>query len=145
MATRNAVYNLQWPPNGGKLLVAEFVDPQEVKQHVEAPPQSPAPLSPSPVTPKASSFEQHQASQPSRQHTLRQQLPPPTLLPPPPTSDPPVREQLPAPPLNKPEQAVVTLDDIFKKTKASPRIYYQPLSEEEVVPRLAAQDKSIRE
>ncbi|XP_008798424.2 apoptotic chromatin condensation inducer in the nucleus-like [Phoenix dactylifera] len=146
VATRNAVYNLQWPPNGGKLLAAEFVDPQEVKQHVEAPPQSSAPISSSPVTPKASPFEQPQASQPSRQHTLRQQLPPPpTLPPPPPTSDPPVGERLPAPPpLKKPEQAVVTLDDFFKKTKASPRIYFLPLSEEQVMAKLAAQGKSIR-
>ncbi|GJN10955.1 hypothetical protein PR202_ga29105 [Eleusine coracana subsp. coracana] len=31
MATRNAVYNLQWPPNNGSCLVAEFVDPQEAQ------------------------------------------------------------------------------------------------------------------
>ncbi|KAJ6397983.1 hypothetical protein OIU77_018904 [Salix suchowensis] len=50
--TRNTVYNLQWPPNGGRLLVAEFVDPQEVKIRVDAPPQSPAALvSPSAVAP----------------------------------------------------------------------------------------------
>jgi apoptotic chromatin condensation inducer in the nucleus len=30
-ATRNALYNLQWPPQGGRLLTAEFVDPAEVK------------------------------------------------------------------------------------------------------------------
>lgn len=30
-ATRNALYNLQWPPQGGRLLTAEFVDPSEVK------------------------------------------------------------------------------------------------------------------
>ncbi|XP_010916922.1 uncharacterized protein [Elaeis guineensis] len=147
VATRNAVYNLQWPTNGGKLLLAEFVDPQEVKHHVEAPPQSPAPISPSPMTPKASSFEQPQASQPSPQHTVRQQLPPPpTLPPPPPAFDPPMRERpLAPPPLKKPEQAVMTLDDLFKKTKASPRIYYLPLSEEQVSAKLAAQGKSIRE
>ena len=28
--TRNAVYNLQWPPNGGRLLVAEYVDPEGI-------------------------------------------------------------------------------------------------------------------
>lgn len=27
---RNAVYNLQWPPKEGRLLVANFVDPQQV-------------------------------------------------------------------------------------------------------------------
>ncbi|KAE8701119.1 hypothetical protein F3Y22_tig00110548pilonHSYRG00267 [Hibiscus syriacus] len=31
METRNAIYNLQWPPNGGRLLVADFVDPHEVE------------------------------------------------------------------------------------------------------------------
>lgn len=30
-ATRNALFNLQWPPQGGRLLTAEFVDPSEVK------------------------------------------------------------------------------------------------------------------
>ncbi|CAI9761113.1 unnamed protein product [Fraxinus pennsylvanica] len=29
--TRNAVYDLQWPSNGERLLVAEFVDPQKDK------------------------------------------------------------------------------------------------------------------
>ncbi|WOK97623.1 protein starmaker [Canna indica] len=145
-ATRNAVYNLQWPPNGGNHLVAEFVDPQEVKARVEALPQSPAPISSNPNTPKAANFQQPLVAQPpTRQHSFRQQVPP---LPAPPTlSDPPtVRERLPPPPppLREPEPPALTLDDLFKKTKATPRIYYLPLSEKEVASKLAAQGKSIK-
>lgn len=151
--TRNAVYNLQWPPNGGRLLAAEFVDPQEVKSRLEVPPQSPAPISPAPATPKVPPPHQKaQAPQPTHQQNLRQQpLPPPPplthpQLPPPPLlSNPPVaREQqrLPPPPPKKPEPPVVTLDDLFKKTKATPRIYYLPLTEEQVGAKLAAQGKS---
>jgi apoptotic chromatin condensation inducer in the nucleus len=52
--TRNAVYNLQWPPNGGRLLVAEFVDPQEVKTRAEEAPQTPTtPASAGPTVPPA--------------------------------------------------------------------------------------------
>ncbi|KAJ4870680.1 SAP domain-containing protein [Raphanus sativus] len=66
-ATREAVYNLQWPPNGGRLLTAEFVGPEEVKAKLEAP--------------------QSQTQAPSQ--------PPPTALPPPPplTKAPPVKER----------------------------------------------------
>ncbi|KAJ0040384.1 hypothetical protein Pint_26675 [Pistacia integerrima] len=65
METRKALYNIQWPPNnGGRLLVAEFVDPQEVKMRAEAPPQSPAaPTPPAPAPP---------ASQPQPSHPVNQ-------------------------------------------------------------------------
>ncbi|KAJ0987380.1 hypothetical protein J5N97_005736 [Dioscorea zingiberensis] len=137
VATRDAVYNLQWPPNGGRLLVAEFVDPQEVKARIEAPPESPVPVSPNPTTPTTPSFQQARHPQPSHQQgTPRQQLPPAATLPPPPplSNLPPVREQLPPPPplQMKPEPPVVTLDDLFKKTKTTPRIYYLPLSEKQL-------------
>ncbi|KAH6796666.1 SAP domain-containing protein [Perilla frutescens var. hirtella] len=160
--TRNAVYNLQWPPNGGRLLVAEFVDPQEVKSRLEAPLASPA-------TPSASTTptQTPSAAQPSpRQQSLKQQIPPP--LPPPPLSNPPhVRERLhpspreplpreqplpardrlnlpPPPPLpEKVDPPIVTLDDLFRKTKATPRIYYLPLSDELVAAKLKTQGKNV--
>ncbi|KAJ4848171.1 hypothetical protein Tsubulata_018644 [Turnera subulata] len=143
--TRNAVYNLQWPPNGGRLLVADFVDPQDVKMRVEAPPQSPA----APVTPSATAPAPPTVHpQPSpRQQPARQQLPPPpSLPPPPPLSNPPlVKERLAQPPPPpQPERhdpPIVTLDDLFRKTKATPRIYYLPLSEEQVAAKLAEQRK----
>ncbi|XP_010664296.1 uncharacterized protein LOC100248897 isoform X2 [Vitis vinifera] len=135
--TRNALYNLQWPPNGGRLLVAEYVDPQEVKSRVDAPPQSPAtPVSAGPSVPAASSPVQTPPS--ARQHGLRQQLPPPPpVLQPPPVSKPPTareRIQLPPPPPvpEKVDAPIVTLDDLFRKTKTTPRIYYLPLSDEQV-------------
>ncbi|CAL9185302.1 uncharacterized protein LOC135633575 [Musa acuminata AAA Group] len=140
-ATRNAVYNLQWPPNGGNLLVAEFVDPQDVKAHVEPPPQSAVPISPNPTTAKVTNFQQPQAAQPpTRQHSFRQPLPP---LPTPTLSDlPAARERLPPPPPLNPEPPALTLDDLFKKTRATPRIYYLPLSEEAVASKFAAQGKN---
>ncbi|KAG7619012.1 putative transcription regulator SAP family [Arabidopsis thaliana] len=125
-ATREAVYNLQWPPNGGRHLIAEFVRAEEVKEKLEAPlPPPPQP--------------QHQ---PQAQTLSR---PPPTALPPPPplAKPPHVVERLPLPPPppiapEEQEPPIVTLDDLFKKTKAIPRIYYLPLSEEQVAAKLAA-------
>ncbi|CAH8369411.1 unnamed protein product [Eruca vesicaria subsp. sativa] len=124
-ATREAVYNLQWPPNGGRLLTAEFVGSEEVKAKLEPP------LPPPPTQAKP---------QPQAQAPLR---PPATTLPPPPplAKAPPVIERVtlpPPPPLVPEEPPIVTLDDLFKKTKAIPRIYYLPLSEDQVAAKLAA-------
>ncbi|KAL2528207.1 uncharacterized protein Fot_20808 [Forsythia ovata] len=169
--TRNAMYNLQWPPNGGRLLVAEFVDPQEVKTRVEAPPLSPA-------TPSGSAHPNFPPTQPTvqlpqpspRQQVQRQHLPPPPSLPPPPplANLPPAREHpqlereplqreqplparerlsLPPPPplTEKVDPPIVTLDDLFRKTKATPRIYYLPLSDEHVAEKLKAQGKNAEQ
>ncbi|KAL0739617.1 hypothetical protein Bca4012_015827 [Brassica carinata] len=93
-ATTEAVYNLQWPPNGGRLLTAEFVGPEEVKAKLEAPlPPQPQP-------------------QPQTQAPLR---PPP-------------------PPLAK-------APPVIERTKAIPRIYYLPLSEDKAAAKLAANNK----
>lgn len=153
--TRNALYNIQWPPNnGGRPLVAEFVDPQEVKMRTEAPPPSPAaPVStgsaaPAPA-PAAAPTSQPQPS--PRQPAARQQLPPPPTLPPPPpiSNQAPARERFtlpPPPPLpEKLDPPIVTLDDLFRKTKATPRIYYLPLSEEQVAAKLEARSKSSKQ
>ncbi|KAJ6916899.1 apoptotic chromatin condensation inducer in the nucleus-like [Populus alba x Populus x berolinensis] len=147
--TRNAVYNLQWPPNGGRLLVAEFVDPQEVKMRVDAPPQSPStPVTPSAAAPAPPTLQ----PQPSpRQQVSRQQLPPPPSLPPPPplTNPPHTRERVdlpPPPPLpEKHDPPIVTLDDLFRKTKTAPRIYYLPLLEEQVAAKLAERGKNTKQ
>ncbi|KAI3762566.1 hypothetical protein L1987_52998 [Smallanthus sonchifolius] len=124
--TRNAVYNLQWPANGGRLLIAEFVDPSEVKSRTEAP-------LPSPVTPVSSTT----TPPPTTKLPPQQQLPPPPPLPlppPPPLSHPPHSREAALPP--PPPLPVVTLDDLFRKTRATPRIYYLPLSEEQVAAKL---------
>ncbi|XP_076921196.1 uncharacterized protein LOC143582551 isoform X2 [Bidens hawaiensis] len=149
--TRNAVYNLQWPKNGGHLLIAEFVDPSEVKARTEPPPAAtkppqlsqlpPPPPLPLPPPPPA-------ATRPPRQTQL---LPPPPLpLPPPPplyhppaSREPAVAVALPPPP-PLPENMkppVVTLDDLFRKTRATPRIYYLPLSTDEVAAKLKRNEK----
>ncbi|XP_015890890.3 uncharacterized protein LOC107425402 [Ziziphus jujuba] len=157
--TRNAVYNLQWPPNGGRLLVAEFVDAQEVKTRVETPqtlqtPQTPqTPVASANLGPPVSSIPPNLQQPSPRLHKQQQQLPPPHSLPPPPPpqlSNPaPAREQLPLPPApplaEKLDPPIVTLDDLFRKTKAIPRIYYLPLAEEQVEAKLAMQGKNKRQ
>ncbi|CAN6284541.1 unnamed protein product [Urochloa humidicola] len=146
VATRDAVYNLQWPPNNGSKLIAEFVDPQEVKLKLEPPPPPAAPVSPAAA--RVPPVQQAQANQnvPRQAATPKEQLPPPPPLAKPPTADPvaSAKERLPPTP-KKPEPPVVTLDDLFKKTQSSPRIYYLPLSEEEVAAKLAAQGKGKKE
>lgn len=84
--TRNGVYNLQWPPNGGRLLVADFVDPQDVKTRLEAPPKTPTTPGASGTSGSTASRAQPPTQQPQpspRQQISRQQLPPPSALPPP--------------------------------------------------------------
>uniref|UniRef100_A0A0E0NVV6 SAP domain-containing protein n=1 Tax=Oryza rufipogon TaxID=4529 RepID=A0A0E0NVV6_ORYRU len=147
VATRDAVYDLQWPPNNGNRLVAEFVDPQEVKLKLEPPPPAAAPISPA-TTPKEPPFQQAQANQnmPRQAAAPREHLPPPPPLTTLPTSDSgSAKERLPPTPKKQPEPPVVTLDDLFRKTHSSPRIYYLPLSEEEVAAKLASQGKGKRE
>lgn len=143
--TRNAVYNLQWPTNGGRFLIAEFVDPEEVKMKLEAPPTPTAAVNSAPIVPPAPPSSQPEPS--PRQH--REQHLPVTLPPPPPLVRPPpvAREHLPSPPPlpEKVDPPIVTLDDLFRKTTATPRIYYLPLSEEQVAAKLAAQGKSTRQ
>lgn len=165
--TRNAVYNLQWPPNGGRMLVAEFVDPQEVKTRVEAPPASS--MTPSSNAPSTFSAAQPTVQlQPSpRQQVPTLQLPPLSLPPPPPAAAAPVRERqhqlrvplpreqlhlppardhpnLPFSPLpEKIDPPIVTLDDLFRKTISTPRIYYLPLSDEQVASKLTSQGKNV--
>ncbi|MED6181427.1 hypothetical protein PIB30_019327 [Stylosanthes scabra] len=147
--TRNAVYNLQWPPNGGRFLVADYVDPQEVKMKLEPPPVPVASVNDNsavpPLTPKPPSLQ----PEPALRHS-REQPPAQATLPPPPTpqSKPPpaAREQLPPPPPlpENIDQPIVTLDDLFRKTRATPRIYYLPLSEEQVAAKLARRGRSIK-
>nr|XP_043633358.1 LOW QUALITY PROTEIN: apoptotic chromatin condensation inducer in the nucleus-like [Erigeron canadensis] len=136
--TRNAVCNLQWPAYGGRLLMADFVDPQEVKNRVDPPPPSSEP----PITtiPPATT---KQPPQPSPRQ--KQQLPPPpTLPPPPPLSNAPLARARVPPAPEKIDPPIVTLDDLFKKTRATPRIYYLPLSDEQVAAKLNAQGKPVK-
>ncbi|MED6158257.1 hypothetical protein PIB30_031096 [Stylosanthes scabra] len=145
--TRNAVYNLQWPPNGGRLLVAEFVDPEEVKMKLEPPPPPPPAA---PVITASAILPTPPSSQPEPSPRMRREHPPApaTLPPPPPLSKlpPAARERLPSPPPlpEKVDPPILTLDDLFRKTTATPRIYYLPLSEEQVAAKLAARSKSTR-
>ncbi|KAK4264873.1 hypothetical protein QN277_025995 [Acacia crassicarpa] len=144
--TRNAVYNLQWPPNGGRLLLAEFVEPEEVKMKVEVPPVQAAAVSSTPVVPPTPPTSQ---PEPSPRRHQEQRPVPATLPPPPPLSKlpPAVRERLPSPPPlpEKVDPPIVTLDDLFRKTRATPRIYYLPLSEEKVAAKLEAQGKITKQ
>ncbi|KAK4352427.1 hypothetical protein RND71_027945 [Anisodus tanguticus] len=135
--TRNAVYNLQWPPNGGRLLVADFVDPQQVQTKVEGREPASPPKNTSPAVPPASFSVQ---APPAQQQSRKQQAEsehPLTRQPPPPPSAPPTKEMLPSPVADKNDPPIVTLDDLFRKTKATPRIYYLPLTDEEIAKKLA--------
>ncbi|XP_006354026.1 apoptotic chromatin condensation inducer in the nucleus-like isoform X3 [Solanum tuberosum] len=132
--TRNAVYNLQWPPKGGRLLVADFVAPQQVQTKIDGrEPATPA-TNRSPAVPPASSSVQAPPAwqQVESEHPLTRQAPPA-----PPTA-PPIKEKLVPPVADKNDPPVITLDDIFRKTKAAPRIYYLPLTDEEVAKKLAS-------
>ncbi|KAL3371478.1 hypothetical protein AABB24_008161 [Solanum stoloniferum] len=135
--TRNAVYNLQWPPNGGRLLVADFVDPQQVQTKIEGREPASPPKVTSPAVPASSSVQTPPAQQQGRkqqaelEHSLTRQPPPA------PPSAPPTKEMLPSPVADKNDPPIVTLDDLFRKTKATPRIYYLPLTDEEVAKKLA--------
>ncbi|KAL1364848.1 hypothetical protein HN51_013000 [Arachis hypogaea] len=144
--TRNAVYNLQWPPNGGRLLVAEYVDPQEVKMKLEPPPVPVASVNDGSAVPPVTLTPISLQPEPAVRR-CREQAPAPSTLPPPPTpqskTPPAAREQLPPLPENV-DQPMVTLDDLFRKTRATPRIYYLPLSEEKVAAKLAARGRSIK-
>ncbi|KAI3518948.1 hypothetical protein L1887_07867 [Cichorium endivia] len=141
--TRNALCNLQWPVNGGRLLMADFVDPQEVKNRVDPPPPPP-PAAVQPPQPSPRLHLQKQLPLPSPpvpSPRLKQQLPPPpSSLPPPPARE----VALPPPPPlpAKVDPPIVTLDDLFRKTRATPRIYYLPLSDEQVAAKMNAQGKT---
>jgi apoptotic chromatin condensation inducer in the nucleus len=142
LATRNAVYNLQWPPNNGSSLVAEFVDPHEVKAKLEPPPPPPAPINPTAATAPSHQSKANQIMPPHAADTSRGLLPtPPALARLPTFNNAPAREMLPPAPKNPEPPVVVTLDDLFRKTQASPRIYYMPVSEEVVSAKLAARGK----
>ncbi|CAM0906850.1 unnamed protein product [Alopecurus aequalis] len=149
VATRNAVYNLQWPLNNGNYLVAEFVDPHEVKLKLEPPPPPPVFNSLGTDTvPKAVAFEQSKANQTLLPHgagTSRGLLPNPQPLTKLFATDNPGSEKVMFPPPPKePEAPAMSLNDLFKRTQASPMIYYLPLSEEEVAAKLEACSKRRR-
>lgn len=140
------MYNLQWPTNGGRLLLADFVDPQEVISRLEGPSKPTTPTaSASPAVPPVQT-----PSQPSplaRQQAPREPLERPhPLSRQPPTSDrPAMKERLarpPSPVADKMEAPIVTLDDLFRKTKATPRIYYLPLTDEQVSRKLNEQGRN---
>lgn len=141
VATRDALYNLQWPPNGGRLLTAEFVEPEDVKLRVEGGPQSPTTVSQPTLPPQSNQVNPNASTKlpPVVLPSPKQPLPPPPPLTPQARPQHVGRERLPPPPpTRKVEAPVVTLDDLFKKTRATPRIYYLPLSEEQVAAKLAS-------
>ena len=135
------------------MLQAEFVDPQEVKTRLETP-QAPA-VSASAVptvapTPQGSQPQQS-PRQPKQQAPQKVAAAPAASLPPPPPLSNPLQARerltlpLPPPLPEKLDPPIVTLDDLFQKTKATPRIYYLPLSEEQVTAKLAAQGRSTKQ
>ncbi|CAM6008605.1 unnamed protein product [Sphagnum balticum] len=139
VATRNALYNLQWPPQGGRLLTAEFVEPEEVKIRCdgEKAATSNAPTTRGPV-PANNTPAEHVVSAPPPTHPSSLPPVPASGLPPPPPLPPPPRERPPMPSKQEMESQGPTLDDLFKKTRAKPHIYYLPLTDQDVAAKLAA-------
>jgi apoptotic chromatin condensation inducer in the nucleus len=141
VATRNALYNLQWPPQGGRLLTAEFVESEEVKIRCDGekaalsnvvPPRGPVP------PPARETPAEHAVSAPPPTHPSSLPPVPASGLPPPPPLPPPPRERPSMPSKQEMELQGPTLDDLFKKTRAKPHIYYLPLTEKDVAEKLAA-------
>ncbi|KAL2643837.1 hypothetical protein R1flu_011424 [Riccia fluitans] len=128
VATRNALYNLQWPVAGGKLLVAEFAEPEEVKLRVDGLAEKSAVT---PVTTPRGSGGSAPVAAPIGLMALSGPSPT-TGLPPPPPLPPPPRERPILPTKKEMEPPIPTLDDLFKKTWTKPQIYYLPLTDEQV-------------
>ncbi|KAI5077967.1 hypothetical protein GOP47_0007791 [Adiantum capillus-veneris] len=122
VAARNGLYHRQWPPSVGSLLIADYVDSNEVKirseglpEKAQAAPAAPPSRSPDPIRAPL------RVSQPfSSFRSDSVTLPMPRFL---------RGGQFPSVP---PEPAVPTLDDLFLKTKAKPHIYYLPLTDEQL-------------
>ena len=134
MSARNGLYHKQWPPSFGNLLVAEFVDPNEVKAKSTGTQEKTNLSTPQPSVPQGNINNNlpPQATHKSSSHGHSNVLPPP----------PPLRERIPPQVHRKePEPQVPTLDDLFYKTKAKPHIYYLPLTEEQVSQKLGVKQK----
>ncbi|XP_024383667.1 uncharacterized protein [Physcomitrium patens] len=132
-ATRNALYNLQWPPQGGRLLTAEFVDPSDVKLRSDGDKASAAVASTPTVAPSTNaSTPRGVMSANSKASTDGA-----ASLPPPPPLPLPSKDKT-----NKQEvERTPTLDDLFRKTRSKPHIYYLPLTAQEVADKVAAKNR----
>eukprot|EP00250_Pteridium_aquilinum_P021585 c25166_g1_i1 orf=1070-3928(+) len=134
VAARNGLYDKQWPLSFGNLLVADFVESSEVKIRSDGTfEKMNAPLA---TTPRGFSNQPPAlGAQPSLGafHGQSNAL----------ASAPPLKErQLTQVPIKDPEPPIPTLDDLFRKTKAKPHIYYLPLTDEQVAEKLAASVKN---
>ncbi|CAH9078518.1 unnamed protein product [Cuscuta europaea] len=152
METRKAVYGLQWPTYGGRCLIADFVDPQDVKAHLEAGPSNPTapPVSSTPAVPSPLQTLPQPALPPARQPSgpWEQVERPHPLSRQPPAHDhrSTMKERVAGPPSTAAPKTetppMPTLDELFRKTKAIPRIYYLPLTDEQVSVKLNKQKES---
>ncbi|GAQ83039.1 apoptotic chromatin condensation inducer in the nucleus [Klebsormidium nitens] len=116
--TREALFNLQWPPLGGKHLVVSFVAESEVESRVKGAAVPPPPNA-------AAAASRSAGKEEAAKGTASQRV----VLP--------VKERLTLPVAEKPvpvvaEPAMRSLDDLFRKTTAKPCIYWLPLTEEQV-------------
>ncbi|MCO5611163.1 hypothetical protein L7F22_065413 [Adiantum nelumboides] len=124
VAARNGLYDRQWPPSFGNLLVADFVEATEVKIRSDGTFEKMS--APASTTPRG--FPNHSPAL----GTMHGH--PNTLV-----SVPPLRErQFVQAPIKDPEPPVPTLDDLFRRTTTKPHIYYLPLTDEQVAEKLAA-------
>jgi apoptotic chromatin condensation inducer in the nucleus len=115
IATREAIYNLLWPPANHSRLRAEFATEEEARRAAErseaqkngaAAPAAAAQPQPQP----------HAHTRPTEQRDSRHRA-----------ASAPAERAAPPPPAK-----TVTLEDLFRKTQARPCIYWLPLSDDEV-------------
>eukprot|EP00850_Spirogloea_muscicola_P021775 SM000261S09974 [mRNA] locus=s261:63886:68802:- [translate_table: standard] len=108
VASRDVLQNLTWPSHAERPLAARFVSPAEVATKKEEEAAAKAAAEAEPPSPAAGA-----------------------VLPQGPAQARPSERPAP-PPRKEPEQPLPTLDDLFKKTKAKPSLYFLPLTDEQI-------------
>mmetsp|Transcript_28084 Transcript_28084/g.61478 ORF Transcript_28084/g.61478 Transcript_28084/m.61478 type:complete len:440 (-) Transcript_28084:150-1469(-) len=114
-ATRNALYNLTWPKQHGKKLLVQYVSRMEAETAIDGegtalPTHLSAPTKQAPVLPDRTVVTTQQV-----QRTVHLTAP---------------LQKRPAQP--PPPEPMPTLDDLFRKTKAKPPLYWLPLTEAQI-------------
>lgn len=114
-AVRQQYHGVQWPRGTGKQLAVEFVEEDAARQAIAALEAPPKPATP--ATGRASNTPTAPVARPAAESRER------------PAASKPTREERKA---EEPSAPVLSLDDLFRRTKTQPALYYLPLSDAEV-------------
>jgi apoptotic chromatin condensation inducer in the nucleus len=121
-ASRKALFNITWPKQHGKKLLAEYVGIAEAERAIRGEttpavaPSPPAPVKQAPVQTERLVVTAQQSQRTVHLTAPRQITPPPAH-----------KKSAPPPP-----EPMPTLDDLFRKTKAKPPLYWLPLTEAQI-------------